>query len=109
MKVSIFSEKDNPFMKRKEVVALVEHGSEATPSRAAVQQILAREWGIKPEQVDVKGIFTRVGKQASRVKVHVWSEPKVPDLSKQPKEEKKAEVAAAQAAPATAPAKPEKE
>jgi len=52
------------------------------------------------EQVDVKGVFTRVGRQASRVKVHVWYEPKVPDLSKQPKEEKKTEAAAAPASAA---------
>ena len=100
MKVSIFSEKDNPYMKRKEIVALVEHGGGATPSRAAIQQLLAKEWGAKVEQVDVKGVFTRVGRQASRVKVHVWYEPKVPDLSKQPKEEKKTEAAAAPASAA---------
>lgn len=97
MKVSIFSEKDNPYMKRKEVVSLVEHPVAATPSRAALQQVLAREWGAKPEQIDIKGIFTRVGRQASRVRVHVWYEPKVPDLSKQLKEEKKAAEAAAPA------------
>lgn len=100
MKVSTFSEKDNPYMKRKEVAALVEHTAGATPSRAALQQVLAKDWNVKVEQVDIKGIFTRVGRQASRIKVHVWHEPKVPDLSKQPKEEKKAAAEAAPAAPA---------
>jgi ribosomal protein S24E len=103
MKISIFKEKENPYMKRKEVVASVEHTTGATPSRASLQQTLAQEWNVAPEQVDVKGIFTRVGKQASRIKIHVWQEAKVPDLSKQPKEEKKAE-----AAPAAAPAAVEK-
>jgi ribosomal protein S24E len=100
MKVFIFSEKDNPYMKRKEVSASVEHAAGATPSRAVLQQLLAQEWGVKPEQVDIKGIFSNVGKPASRIKVHVWHEPKVPDLSKQPEPEKKAEVSAA--APAEA-------
>jgi len=90
-------------MKRKEVVASVEHTTGATPSRASLQQALAQEWKVSAEQVDIKGIFTRVGKQASRIKVHVWQEAKVPDLSKQPKEEKKTEAAApAPAAPAAA-------
>jgi len=103
MKISILNEKENPYMKRKEVVASVEHTTGATPSRASLQQALAQEWKVSAEQVDIKGIFTRVGKQASRIKVHVWQEAKVPDLSKQPKEEKKTEAAApAPAAPAAA-------
>jgi ribosomal protein S24E len=87
-------------MKRKEVVASVEHTTGATPSRASLQQALAQEWKVSAEQVDIKGIFTRVGRQASRIKVHVWQEKKVADLSKQPKEEKKAEQTVA--APAAA-------
>jgi len=108
MNIKIFSEKDNPYMKRKEVVAIVEHTAGATPSRASIQQLLSKEWNVKPEQVDVKGIFTRVGKQASRLKVHIWQEAKVPDLSKQPAEEKKPEQTAAAPASEAAPAEAEK-
>ena len=92
-------------MKRKEVVGSVDHATVATPSRAALQQALAQQWNVKPEQVDVKSIITSTGRQASRIKVQIWDEPKMVDLSKQPKEEKKAEqtatAPAAPAAPAT--------
>jgi ribosomal protein S24E len=84
-------------MKRREMSASVEHATCATPSHTVLQQFLAKEWGVKPEQVDIKGIYTNAGKQASRLRVHVWNEPKVADLSKvveKPAEAKPAEKAA---------------
>ena len=98
MNIMTLSEKDNPYMKRRELSATVEHTAGATPSRAGLQQMLATEWKVKPEQVDIKAIVTGTGRQSSRIRVHVWHEPCVADLSKA-KEEKKTE-----AAPAVAPA-----
>jgi ribosomal protein S24E len=96
MNIKTVSEKDNPFMKRKELVVTIEHSSAATPGNAIIQAGLAREWKVSPEQVDIRGIYTRTGRQSSRTEVFVWQQPKVKDLSKV--EEKPAEAAAAPAA-----------
>lgn len=100
MKFVILSEKDNPFMKRKETSIVVEHIAGATPSKAGLQQALAKEWKAQTEQVDIKSIFSSVGRQQSRVKVFMWNSAKVADLSKLPKEGEKKEEAAPAAAPA---------
>ena len=83
-------------MARKELVLVTEHTAGATPSRVGMQQSLAQQWSVKPEQVDIKQIVTNAGKHSSRVRVHVWQEAKVADLSKA-KEEKPAETATAEA------------
>ena len=82
----------------------VDHAAEATPSKAAMQQLLSRELNAKPEQVDIRNIYTNFGRQSSRAKVFVWAEAKVPDLSKAA--EKPAE---GEAAPAEGEAKPAEE
>jgi ribosomal protein S24E len=79
MKVIIVNEKDNPHMGRKELILLVEHIAGATPSLAGLQEFLSRDWGIEPERIEIKNIFS-LRKPASRVKVYVWNVPKVPFL-----------------------------
>ncbi len=83
----------NPHLKRRELEIIIDHESEATPTKAAVQQLTARQMGHKTESTDVRGIYTESGSAKSRAKVFVWSEKKVQDLSK-PKEaaEKKKEA-----------------
>ena len=51
-------ERDNPHMKRKEMLLLWEHVAGATPSRTGLQGLLAKHWSVEPERVDVKGIFS---------------------------------------------------
>ena len=86
MKPVIVNEAINPYMKRKELVLSVDHFGGATPSIAGVQKLISDELGVQPEQVDIKNIFSYRGKAASKVKVFIWEEPKVADLSK-PKEQ----------------------
>jgi len=109
MQLKTSSEKENPYMKRKELVVAVDHSGAATPSNAAVQQMLAQEQGVEPEQVDIKGIYTLVGRQSSRAIIFVWQEKKVANLAKPPEPEAPKEAASpestkpAEGAPAEAP------
>lgn len=96
MKIHIVSEKENPHMKRREVMVAVDHVGGATPSLAGLQLLLAREWAVAAEQVDIKQVLSLRGRAQSKAKVHVWQEAKVKDLAK----EAQAKATAAQPAPA---------
>ena len=88
MKVNITNEKENPLLKRKELDIVIEHENEATPSKAALQQILSKQLGKEPEFIDIKNIFSDRGISSSKSLVFVWEEKKVEDLSKVVKEKK---------------------
>ncbi len=89
MKIDVISEKTNPYMKRKEMNARIEHSKESSPSKAAVQAIVAKQLKVDVERVEIVNIQSEVGMPASQSRIYVWQEKKVKDLSKN--EEKKAE------------------
>jgi len=93
MKIETKIEKENPFLNRKELEFIIDHPSEKTPSKAAVQQFVAKETGNEIEKTEIRKIFTLPGFQKSRCIVFVWKDKKVPDLSKpvEKKEEIKTE------------------
>lgn len=82
MKTNIANEKENPLMKRKELMVSVDHASEATPSKAAIQQALAKDLSKELEFIEVKDIFSGNGEANSKAKVFIWEEKKAPDYSK---------------------------
>lgn len=88
MKIEIKNQKDNPFLKRKELDVLIDHSGEPTPAKAAVQRLMAKELGKGVENVEIKNIFSIFGQQRSKSKIFVWDEKKVPDLSTVKKEKK---------------------
>ncbi len=91
MKAEKISEKENPFMKRKEFSFSIEHDASATPRKAELQQYLAKEMKKNPEQIEIKSIFSDIGVANSKARVFVWEENKVEDLSKVAKAEAKKE------------------
>ena len=92
MKTSIINEKDNPLLKRKELSIKIEHDGSATPKKAELQQLVAKEFKKDVEQVDIRNIFSDSGISSSKAKVFLWEEKKVADLSKIVKEKKKEEA-----------------
>lgn len=92
MKIEIVSEKENPFMERKEISVNIMHDREPTPNKAAVQKMLSKELKKEPVHIEIRQIISRGGMGFSDARVFVWKEPKVKDLEKeasQAKEEKK--------------------
>lgn len=87
MKTEVLSEKSNPFLKRKEIVVEIENPEEATPSKAAVQQLLAKTLSKDAECVEIIDIFQGKGVSKAKARINLWDEKKVKDLSK--KEEQK--------------------
>jgi ribosomal protein S24E len=92
MKIEIKTEKENPFLERKEFMITILHDREPTPSKAAVQKFLSKELKQEATHVEVRQIMSRNGLGHSNAKVFVWKEPKAKDLEKEaakPMEEKK--------------------
>ncbi|MBI2971646.1 MAG: hypothetical protein HYY37_04490 [Candidatus Aenigmarchaeota archaeon] len=89
MKLEISEERANPLLKRTELVVAIEHGSEATPSKAALQQLLAKHLKKDVAHIDIRNIFSLGGTAQSHAKVFVWQEKMAKDLSK-PAEKKEA-------------------
>ena len=62
MELKIEEEKDNPFFERKELkIRLIHHG-EATPSKNAVEEMVAKKFGVDVTHVVLDYIFTETGK-----------------------------------------------
>ena|SRR3989344_8654438 len=76
MKISITKEKQNPFMKRKEMEISIEHTGEATPALNALEAILEKELNEQKEKIDIRNIFSDKGKPFSKSKVFVWDDKK---------------------------------
>ena len=83
--------KNNPFLKRTDLVLSLIHKGMATPSRNEVIQKIAEKYGSKPEHIEISYIFTQTGLTESIVKARIWKE-KIIKREEKPKEEKKEEV-----------------
>ncbi len=89
MKIEIKTEKENPFMKRVELIVEIDHEGGSTPTKASIQKEIFTMKKVSPEHVDVRNVFSKRGIAKSEAKIFVWNEPKVKDLSKEA--EKKSE------------------
>ncbi|MFC2143488.1 hypothetical protein ACFLQN_03750 [Candidatus Aenigmatarchaeota archaeon] len=87
MKIKILNEKENPFMKRKDLEIEIDHEKGATPTKSEIQQEIAKTTKADVTNVDVRNIFSYKGMAKSKSKVYVWTEKKVDDLSKKVKKE----------------------
>ncbi len=73
-------EKENQFMKRKELIVEIKHDKAATPSKAELVKMLAAQNSVEESQVVIDYIFTKVGIPESFAKVKI--------LKEKPKEER---------------------
>jgi len=88
MKIELKSEKTNLHMKRKELMIEADHEASATPSRAALTEQVAKQFGYDAAKTDVRTIETAGGASRSKIKVFVWNEAR-PVKEKKAKEKKK--------------------
>lgn len=82
MKIEIKNEKYNRFLKRKELGLDIDHPEETTPSAAAIQQLVAKQFNSDVDKTEVREIFSALGSPTSKSVVFVWDEKTVKDLSK---------------------------
>jgi ribosomal protein S24E len=102
MKMDVLDKKENPFLKRTDLILMIDHVGQATPKKEEIIKEIAGKFDSSPEKVTVEYIFSEFGLAKAKVKAKVWKE-KAPEKNKkmkkteegkkeeQPKEETKKE------------------
>jgi len=93
MKMDVVEKKENPFLKRIDLMLSVDHTRKATPKRDELEKMIADKFKSVPEKVEIVYIFSEAGLAKSKVKARVWKEKIVvkKEKKKEPKKEKKPE------------------
>ncbi|NIO44228.1 MAG: hypothetical protein GTN36_01575 [Candidatus Aenigmarchaeota archaeon] len=96
MDIQVISEKENPLLKRREILASIDYHGGSTPSKADLQKVLADHFKANVDNVEISKIMSEVGKSKGKTWIKIWQEKKVPiyaEIKKkeEPKEEKKPE------------------
>lgn len=91
MKVQILTEKENPLLKRKEIILTIDYDGGATPSKAELQKMVAEQLKANIENVEIAKILSEIGIPRGKAWVRIWQEKKVPIYSEAKKEKPKEE------------------
>ena len=90
MKIQIIDEKENPMLKRRELVVSIDYEGGSTISKADLQKNLSEELNANIENVEVSKILSEIGLTRGKAWIKVWKEKKVPIYSEIKKEKKPA-------------------
>jgi ribosomal protein S24E len=93
MKTDVIEEKKNIFLKRIELMLMLDHANQPTPKVEDVKKEIAEKFKTTPDKVETVYIFTQSGASKSRVKARIWEEgvplKKVKERKEAPKAEEK--------------------
>jgi len=90
MKIDIIEKRENPFLKRTDLMLMVDHKGQATPKREDLDKEIAKQFKSVPEKVEIVYIFSEAGLTKSKVKARIWKE-KIVEKKKRKTKEKKPE------------------
>jgi ribosomal protein S24E len=76
MELEILEEKDNVFLKRKELKINIKHPNLPTPKKQDLIKEIAARYSVPEDHVVVNYIFTKKGIQESIAKVKIYQELK---------------------------------
>jgi ribosomal protein S24E len=93
MNIQVLVERENPLLKRKEVIVSLEYNGKATVSKAELQAMISKQFNADAESVEVSKILSEVGLPKGKAWVKIWKEKKVPLYASKKKKEEKAEEA----------------
>jgi len=93
MKANVIEEKQNPLLKRKDLIVSVDYEGKSTASRAELQKLLADQLNANIENLEISKILSETGQTRGKAWVKIWDEKKVEVYSQKKKEgeEEKAE------------------
>ena len=95
MKLNVLEERENPVLKRKELVLNVDYEQGSTASKAALQKAVSEQLNANIENVEITKILSENGKTAGTAWVKIWQDKKIPlykaKKAEAPKEEAKVE------------------
>ncbi|MFH1229148.1 MAG: hypothetical protein V1678_01850 [Candidatus Aenigmatarchaeota archaeon] len=91
MKIEILSEKDNPLLKRKEVLVSIDYNGKSTISRSELQKMFSDQFKADIESVEISKILSEAGMPMGKAWIKLWKNKKVPIYSEKKKGGKPAE------------------
>ena len=86
MNIQVISEKENPLLKRKEIIASVDYQGTSTPSRVDLQKLLADQFKVNMDSVEITKLLSEVGISRGKLWIKIWKEKKVPIYAELKKE-----------------------
>jgi len=98
MEMKIITEKENPFLKRKEIVMELKHPDSPTPKKVDLVKTIASNNSVDESQVIVDYILTKKGISESVVKLKILKEKPKVEVKPEAKQGEQPEAQASQAA-----------
>ena len=92
MNIQVISEKENPLLKRREVLASIDYQGGPTPSKADLQKTLADNFKVNIDNLEISKIISEVGISKGKIWIKIWHEKKVPIYAEIKKEKKPKKV-----------------
>ena len=92
MKIEVVNEKENPLLKRKEIIISLDYDGKSTISKADLQKLISEQFKAGVGSVEITKILSEVGIPKGRAWIKIWNEKKVPIYSEIKKEKKPAEA-----------------
>lgn len=72
MNIEVVEEKQNPLLKRKELIVSIDYDGVGTPSKAILQTELSKNLGVNQELIEVTKIFSETGLPQGKAWVKIW-------------------------------------
>jgi ribosomal protein S24E len=92
VKFNVIEEKENPLLKRKELLLSIDYEGGSTPSKSELQKFLAEQLNANMENLEISKVLSEIGLPRGKAWVKIWEEKKIPLYSeKKKKEAEKAE------------------
>lgn len=88
MKFNVIEEKENPLLKRKELLLSIDYEGGSTPSKAEMQKILAEQLNANIENLEISKVLSEIGLTRGKAWVKIWEEKKIPLYSEAKKKTK---------------------
>ncbi len=83
--IKTLEEKENPILKRKDLLLMIEHKGEATPKKEDILKMVEEKFKGDPQKIEIIYMFSEKGLAKTKVKLFIWKEK----IVEKPKEEKK--------------------
>ncbi len=86
LKIDVLDERENLFLKRKDLMLLVDHAGSATPKTNDLIVKLSEKFKVDQEKIEIVYILSQKGTAKSKIKAKFWQEKVI--KKEKPKEEK---------------------
>jgi ribosomal protein S24E len=93
MRMQLISERQNPLLKRNEVMVSLDYDGKSTVSKAELQKMISEDLKAALDSVEITRIISEVGIPRGKAWVKIWKDKKIPNYS-QAKKTKEGEAPA---------------